>query len=108
MSIEDKNIIDSIGTDLDRNKVVLAISDNLNWENEYDHLIMLQDKINKYLGFIESGEIMKSYPQAAGKEFEIKIYAKYNFSKKAKEFLDTAQKYIRDAGFTLSYEAFEK
>ncbi|MGB7604161.1 MAG: DUF6572 domain-containing protein [Lutisporaceae bacterium] len=103
MSIIDKDKIDSIGINKKNGDVMLGISDHLDWSNEYEHLIMLQDKINSYLKFIESGEIYESYPKAEGKNLEIIIYAKYDVSEKGKEFLDVAYKTIEEAGFCLSY-----
>ena len=104
MSIEDKDKIDSIGVNKDTAMVTLAITDHLNWENEYEHLIMLQEKINLYLSFLESGEIYESYPIAKGKNIEIKIYAKYDLTEKAEEFLNFAYAKVVEAGFNLSCE----
>lgn len=43
------------------------ISDHLDWDDELEHIHALQEKINAYLRFVESGEILGKYPQAAGK-----------------------------------------
>jgi len=107
MSVEDKDKIDSMGINKETDVVTLAISDHLDWDNEYDHLIMLQEKINTYLSFLESGEVYESYPQAKGKKFEIKIYAKCDLSKKAEEVLNFAYKKIVEAGFDLNCEVVE-
>lgn len=49
---------------MDENKLVLMIADHLDWENELQHLSLLQDKINAYVSFIESGKIYSVYPDA--------------------------------------------
>ncbi|WP_407059149.1 DUF6572 domain-containing protein [Ralstonia syzygii subsp. celebesensis] len=36
-------------------------------ENSEEHLLLLQEKINCYLRFIESGEIYNSFPSAEGR-----------------------------------------
>ena len=46
------------------NKLALMIADHLDWENELQHLTLLQDKINAYVSFIESGQIYSVYPDA--------------------------------------------
>ncbi|WP_336619240.1 DUF6572 domain-containing protein, partial [Bacillus paranthracis] len=46
MSILDKNKIDGIGKSMGENKLALMIADHLDWENELQHLTLLQDKIN--------------------------------------------------------------
>lgn len=104
MSIIDKDKIDSIGINKENGNVMIAISDHLDWSNEYEHLIMLQDKLNSYLSFIESGEIYESYSKAKDKDIEIIIYAKYDITEKAKEFLNVAYNRIVEAGFSLSCE----
>ncbi len=102
MSIIDKDKIDSIGIDKENGNVILGISDHLDWSNEYEHLIMLQDKINSYLNFIESGEIYESYPKAKDRNIEIMIYAKYDITEKEEEFFNFAYNTIVESGFSLS------
>ena len=104
MSIIDKDKIDSIGINKDNGNVMLGISDHLDWSNEYEHLVMLQDKINSYLNFIESEEIYESYPKAKDRKIEIILYAKYDITEKAEEFLNVAYNSIAEAGFSLSCE----
>lgn len=104
MSILDKDKIDSIGISKEGDLVTLAIFDHLDWENEYEHLLMLQDKINLYLIFPESGEVYESYPKAKGKKIGIVVYSKYDLSTKAEEFLNFAYGKVVEAGFDLSCE----
>ncbi|HIH5065792.1 TPA: DUF6572 domain-containing protein, partial [Klebsiella oxytoca] len=54
MSVEDLKTIDCIGIPIDApHEVNLGISDHLDWDVSFDeHLYMLQEKINTYLGFI--------------------------------------------------------
>jgi hypothetical protein len=60
MSVEQKDVIDAIGVNKESGEVVLTISDHLDWEDTSAHLLVLQDKINTYIAFIESGEILQS------------------------------------------------
>jgi hypothetical protein len=68
MSVENRELIDFISID-PSNKVALTISDHLKWDNNEDHLLILQDKINAYLEVIESGQIYEIYPDAVDKNF---------------------------------------
>lgn len=52
---------------------MLTISDHLDWDNEQGHLRTLQEKLNLYLAFIESGELLVKYPQAAGRHRRIDV-----------------------------------
>lgn len=104
MALEQANEIDSVGIDIQTDNVVLSIIDGVSWENEHDHLILLQNKINMYLSFIESGEIFSSYPNAEGHLIVIKVYAKHVMPKKGIEFLEKASEVIKAAGFKMQWK----
>ncbi|WGV58812.1 hypothetical protein QIH01_25605 [Brevibacillus brevis] len=64
MSVLDKNKVDGIGKSKTENRLALMISDHLDWENELEHLKLLQDKMNAYITFIESEQIYNVYPDS--------------------------------------------
>lgn len=49
MSVVESNKIDAMGKSKEKKELSLLITDHLEWENEYEHLVILQDKINSYL-----------------------------------------------------------
>ena len=102
MSINQTNIIDAIGISHE-GKVILTISDHHAWDETW-HLQLLQDKINSYLQFIESGQIFEDYPNAASKELIIGIVMKYRPTSEAISFLEEAKEIIRVAGFGFSWK----
>lgn len=95
MSIENATVIDAIGVENITGKVVLTISDHLEWADVRSHLEMLQEKLNAYIRYVESGEIDSSYPPAVGRARVIDIVAKY-------EICDAAKPFIESAGVTLA------
>lgn len=103
MSIEDQNTIDAIGVDQD-GVVVLTISDHLEWDSE--HLLLLQEKMNRYLAFLESGEVSQAYPDSQGREFKINVVCKYELIPAAKEFMSQCAKIINQAGFGFGHEVY--
>ena len=102
MTIEQLDTVDIIGHD--EEKVTLFISDHLEWDNKNEKLLLLQEKLNLYLSFIESGEIFEQYPFAKNKLFEIQIVSKYQLNNEAEKFISLASKVVREAGFSLTYE----
>ncbi|MEJ8840891.1 DUF6572 domain-containing protein [Lacibacter sp. H375] len=82
--------------------VVLSISDHLEWDEEGEHLFMLQSKINNYLDGIESGQLVTQYPDAEGKQILIQIIAKFRPNKKGYEFLRLANKTLQSAGYRMN------
>ena len=63
MGVEQTTVIDAIGIDKVSGAVHLTIADALEWDA--DHLRLLQEKLNAYLAFVESGELYSAYPSAA-------------------------------------------
>ncbi|RZK26047.1 MAG: hypothetical protein EOO43_03900 [Flavobacterium sp.] len=76
MSVDQKDKIDIISTSPE-GKIILTISDHLQWDEKDEHLLMLQDKLNSYLEYIKSGQIFKSYPTAKNKNLTILLNLKY-------------------------------
>lgn len=101
MSIEDLQIVDFIGTDSD-DVVVLTISDHLEWDNE--HLLKLQEKVNTYLSFIESGEVYEAYPLSKGKSLKINLMCKFEPNSDSVSFLLQCGEIISQAGFDFDYQ----
>ena len=105
MSVDQTDVVDSIGTDRESGRVVLTISDHLSWdENERDnHFRQLEEKIHAYLRFIESGQIHARYPGAKDRHFEIRAVMKYGPPAKATDFLEAARDQLAVRGIAFSY-----
>lgn len=101
MSVEQVATVDAIGIDQATGKVFLSIADHLPWSGE--HLVTLQEKLNAYLRFLESGEVYQSYPKATGRDFVIQIYLQHRPTEQALAFLERAKGVIEGAGFGLVF-----
>ena len=100
MGIENSRVIDAISIDLNRN-VVLTISDHLEWDLRNEHILLLQDKINAYLAFIEEGELYEQYPNAKGRKVVIQLVTKYLPSEDGRKFIQHTKQILanNDYGF---------
>jgi hypothetical protein len=101
MSVEQTPVVDAIGIDRASGAVHLTITDHLQWDQA--HLFALQNKINSYLGFIESGEIFVSYPQARDRDIKIDVVMKFRPTEDAFAFLQQAETVIEKAGILFGY-----
>ena len=101
MAIDNLKVIDSIGIDPNGN-VVLSIADHLEWDPQNQHLLLLQEKINAYLTFIESGDLYNQYPKASGRNIVINVVTKYLPSEDGKAFLDAIERELASAGYGFS------
>lgn len=108
MSVEQRKVVDAVGIRRSDGRAVLTISDHLPWLPDNEHLLLLQDKINDYLDFLESGEIYDTYPQAHGREIEIQVVHKHPPVGDAITFLERAGETIRRAGFHFAARTIEE
>jgi hypothetical protein len=106
MSVEQEKVIDILASGKKTNEVELIITDHLSWdENENpEHLNILQNKINSYLEFIESGELIEKYPEHKGKLAIIKVKGMYPLNEVAKQFYKKSSRAVAFAGFLLVFE----
>jgi hypothetical protein len=101
MSVENTNVIDYISEK--GNNVVLTISDHLEWDEDNEHLFLLQEKINAYIGATESGQLNEKYPASVGKKITISIALKYEPNENGLWFLSNINKGLLDAGYDFDY-----
>lgn len=106
MSVEQSDLIDIISTDRVTGHVVLTISDHLDWSDGTAHQMLLQTKLNRYLAFVESGEILESYPDAKDRPVEFKVAFQFPPDAGGQAFIAKVRPIIQSAGFTLRDEVF--
>ncbi|QQR60570.1 hypothetical protein IPH19_04135 [Candidatus Uhrbacteria bacterium] len=104
MSVEQEKIVDFIGDNEAANEVVLFITDHLPWDDSAnEHLNLLQKKINKYIAFIESGELVQLRPSAVSKKKVIEVQTKYENSDIANSFYKHAKERMDGSGIELRF-----
>lgn len=103
MSVAETDSIDAIGVDKEMQRVFLSILDPLLWDEENIHLFTLQEKINTYLYFIESGELLKSFPDSQGFGITIELILKHFPSDKAIAFFDQTIQILLDKEIVFTF-----
>ena len=102
MTICETNKIDIVSIKGETGTVVLTIADHLEWVDDGgEHLFLLQEKLNSYLTFCESGQLIDEFPNAADRPIRISLRAKYPPNEAAHQFFEKAKKIVSDAGFDL-------
>lgn len=104
MSVEDSEVIDFIGQDKGTGEVVLTISDHLDWSDVRQHIRILQEKLNCYIRFIESGQIYAKYPTSKHKTLTIEIMGKYPLPEEGKAFVLYAESTVNSIGVSLEFK----
>ena len=103
MAVDKPGVIDAIGIDRTTGEVVLTIADQLAWDDGNEHLLVLQEKINRYIGFIEAGELLENYSEAEGRPIRIDVICRYSPSGEGERFLGIAGRTIEEAGWSFAW-----
>lgn len=94
MRLEDPNTVDFLGLEKATGIVLVTLVDDCNWTDEARHLQLLQAKFNRYLDFIEGGEVYERVLETTGREVPpggavaINVLAKYPLEGEGKRFLE--------------------
>jgi len=98
MSIEDPSTVDFLAIERGGTKLVLAISDHWEWSQPLDHVYALQEKMNTYAAFVESGQVWESASEQSGRNIcpdsipiEVKVFLKFEPPPVFFEFMERAK-----------------
>jgi hypothetical protein len=109
MTVSQTGVVDWLGIESGTRLVSLTVVDDLDWNDERGHLLLLQEKLNTYLAFIESGEVYERLRQDLGREVpsktpvKISIIAKFDLTPQSRAFLQHATHILGTAGISLSH-----
>lgn len=109
MALHDTDQVDLVLIDEDNEEnVYLTIFDALEWneseELDDEHILLLQDKINTYLRFIESDEIYEKVPNTVGRtHFIIQVYSQHDPSFYGKKFYNIVSEQLGEAGYGFEF-----
>jgi hypothetical protein len=104
MAVENPDVIDAVGTEIATGIVVLSLIDSLTWDAEYEHLLALQAKLNRYLDFIESGELSEKYAGAKpGVPLRVDVWFKHLPTLACERFLEIARDTLDTLGLGFSW-----
>jgi hypothetical protein len=106
MSISDTKSVDIIQVDQKNKTTRLIITDHLEWVDgkaDDDHLWQLQEKINCYLGYVESGQLNADYPDQTGNQVVIQVYGKFDRSPSAVAFYRQVKEGLAKASYQIEF-----
>ncbi|MFZ6773753.1 DUF6572 domain-containing protein [Undibacterium sp. SXout7W] len=104
MSLENSEVVDAIGLEKASDTIVLSIVDSWDWNDERGHLMALQEKLNAYFGFVESGQIYESYPDANSKALRIDVVGRYTIPAAGISFLEKASATASELGMAVTHK----
>jgi hypothetical protein len=104
MTIENTEVIDNAGKDRRSGEVILTISDHLSWDDPNRHFRLLEQKISRYLDFIQSGQILERFPEASATRVRISLICQHDPTEAASRFLAAAQQQLEQTGIGFSFD----
>ena len=70
-NIEKTDTIDGLAYEQDTSSLILLLTDGMDWSDMNRHLLLLQDKLNTYIWYIDSGQYKEKYPNVKGVELRV-------------------------------------
>ena len=103
MSVLEAKAVDGIAMTNDDKGIVLLITDHLGWENEYQHLKILQKKINAYISFWETEQYKEIYTDKIISYGIIELRFIEKIPQSAIKYLQVVQKQVGKLGIRIKY-----
>jgi len=105
MSQTPSDIADEIRLDEESGELLLLLRMDGAWSDT--DLYTLQERINRCLGWLQSGQVFADWPTALECDLVIQVYGAQPPTQQALDFLEQAAAIIGDAGFLLRYPTRE-
>lgn len=106
MSIAENDLIDAVA--YENSTLILEIYDHLDFEGEfeYDHMMMLQDKLNSYIWYIDSKQYQETYLEKDFEDYSIRIHFMFEMTELCRRYVENANKKLSNANIHI--ECFEE
>lgn len=99
MSLRDVEVIDYIGVNILFKRVYVGLFDDLDWRDEKEHQDLLTKKIDRYIRYIRSGQLLLSYPKVRGYEIVVEYVSMHPMTSSGVEFWKSRERVLADAGY---------
>ena len=106
MSIHEEDKIDMITVDPETRQTYLYILDGESWDYEEcgERLLKIQNKLNRYLDAIESGEVLSKFPNGTRRGLALVYCCPRLPPREAEQFFLMCQTYLSGIGIRLFIE----
>lgn len=107
MSVVESGAVDGIGL-AENETMKMLITDHLDWQDEYKHLLILQEKINAYIGFCESGQYKEIYTDTSIKHIIFEIHFMFEPTQNTYRFLEQIPNRINELDLSIECHITEE
>ena len=71
LNIENTDTIDGMAYEQETSSLILLLADGMDWSDTNRHLLLLQEKLNTYIWYIDSEQYKEKYPNV--KRIELRV-----------------------------------
>jgi hypothetical protein len=96
--VQNPMIVDLVALDPNTGRVVLAMLEPRPWNAGPRQFRQIEEKINRYLGYILDGHLARQYPEYAGKRVQIRLQCAEAPAGEPARFVAAAEHAIRAEG----------
>ncbi|WP_445504879.1 DUF6572 domain-containing protein [Microvirga sp. G4-2] len=111
MSVEETNKIDFIRTEHGTGKVLLVITDHLEWDSDDEstqyHVDILERKVESYLDFVINGELNYKFPQLSRRDVVILLFCKHSPEGKGAKLISALGALLQKNNISLRVEILD-
>jgi len=100
--VENAMLLDLIAVDPATDRVVLTMIERRTWGADARQFQQIEEKINRYMGYVLDGFLTQQYPQYVGKNVEIRLECAQPPTPEMLPFIDAATRAARQYGLEFS------
>lgn len=95
--------IDIVALNVEDKIVNLIMEDTADWNDARGHIDSIQEKILKYVAYVDQGKLVEDYPQVVGYQVIIKVIFQQAPNDQGLVYIKDAQKVLEDVGYHLAF-----
>lgn len=92
LNIENTNSIDGLAFEQETSSLILLLADGMDWIDMNRHLLLLQDKLNTYIWYIDSRQYEEKYPNV--ERIEVRVSFLFKEPEICHKLLDRAEQVL--------------
>jgi len=96
--VENPSTVDLIEVDPASGQVVLVMIERREWDSSPQQLRQIEEKINRYMGYVLDGHLTSHYPQYEGQDVQIRLNCAQAPCGEAVAFVTAAEQAVRAHG----------
>ena len=105
--VEERGVVDIVAIHAEENLCVLGLVDLERWDDETQHNAALQARLNEYVAYWDSGQLLGDFPDARYLGIQITVFFRHQPDPAAVDWLAQTAANIQTLGIGFSYQLLQ-